>query len=284
MTEPIAIRKAVTPDDYRACQEAQRRAWSLVDDSYIIPIATMVGAQHHGGLVLGAFLADGTAAGVSFAFLGKLDGRPVLYSQLTGVVPGQQGTGLGFRLKEAQREYARAEGLAALAWSFDPLQAGNARFNLAKLGARAIRYVDDMYGPRTDALNAGVPTDRLIAEWSVDRLPRNPIVAPNSLPRLIQSGDEPDAVEVVPDAPALLLEIPEDIARIRASNSEAAERWRIAVGRAFKSAFAAGYRADDFVREDQIQGYVLRRPGGGLVADGSGDRHGNGSGNVASAR
>ncbi len=256
MTEPIAIRKAVTPDDYRACQEAQRRAWSLVDDSYIIPIATMVGAQHHGGLVLGAFLDDGTAAGVSFAFLGKLDGRTVLYSQLTGVVPGHQGTGLGFRLKEAQREYAKAEGLAALAWSFDPLQAGNARFNLAKLGARAIRYVDDMYGPRTDALNAGVPTDRLIAEWPVDRLPRNPIIAPGALPRLIEGGDSPRAV-AISDAPALLLEIPADIANIRAADPALAERWRVAVGQAFRSAFAAGYRAEDFVREDRLQGYIL---------------------------
>ena len=25
-----------------------------------------------------------------------------------------------------------------------------------------------MYGPRTDALNAGAPTDRLIVEWSTE--------------------------------------------------------------------------------------------------------------------
>ena len=42
---------------------------------------------------------------------GKVEGRPCLYSQLTGVVPGQQGRGLGGRLKAAQREFARAEGL-----------------------------------------------------------------------------------------------------------------------------------------------------------------------------
>ena len=56
-----------------------------------------------------------------------------------------------------------------IAWAFDPLQAGNAHFNLARLGATAGRYIDNMYGERTDALNAGVPTDRLIAEWDVDR-------------------------------------------------------------------------------------------------------------------
>ena len=31
-----------------------------------------------------------------------------------------------------------------------------------------------MYGERTDALNAGVPTDRLIAEWDIDVSRRKP--------------------------------------------------------------------------------------------------------------
>ncbi len=59
-----------------------------------------------------------------------------------------------------------------IAWAFDPLQAGNARFNLVKLGATCGRYLDDMYGPRTDTLNLGVPTDRLIAEWDLNASPR----------------------------------------------------------------------------------------------------------------
>ena len=162
----IIIRKAESTADYLACQDAQRRAWGIVDDSYVVPLATMVGAQLHGGLVLGAFSPSGEALGLSFAFLGKVEGRLCLYSQLTGVVPGQQGRGLGGRLKSAQREFARLEGLECLAWAFDPLQAGNARFNLDRLGATSRRFVADMYGRRTDALNANSPTDRLIVEWS----------------------------------------------------------------------------------------------------------------------
>ncbi|MBX6313857.1 MAG: hypothetical protein IRY99_13215, partial [Isosphaeraceae bacterium] len=168
MTAEITIRRAESIADYHACQQAQRLAWGLTDESYVVPIATMVGAQLHGGLVLGAFLPDGSAVGVSFAFLGRIEGRLCLYSQLTGVVPGYQDRGLGGRLKQAQREIARAEGIATIAWAFDPLQAGNARFNLDKLGASVGRYIVDMYGPRTDALNAGTPTDRLIAEWPTE--------------------------------------------------------------------------------------------------------------------
>src|SRR3954462_2022833 len=148
--DAITIRRAESPGDYRACQRAQRIAWGIADEGYIVPIATMVGAQLHGGLVLGAFQPDGEAVGVSFAFLGRIDGRLCLYSQLTGVVPGRQSAGLGFRLKAAPRDEALAWGIDLIAWAFDPLQGGNARFNLDKLGATARRYVDDMYGPRTD--------------------------------------------------------------------------------------------------------------------------------------
>ena len=114
---------------------------------------------------------------MSFAFLGRIEGRLCLYSQLTGVVPGYQSQGLGYRIKIHQRDFARAEGIGLIAWAFDPLQAGNAHFNLARLGASAGRYVENMYGERTDALNAGVPTDRLIAEWDTAK-ESNPVDPP----------------------------------------------------------------------------------------------------------
>ena len=86
--DEITIRRAETIADYRACQDAQRRRWGISDDGYLVPIATMVGANLHGGLVLGAFLPSGEAVAMSFAFLGRIEGRLCLYSQLTGVVPG----------------------------------------------------------------------------------------------------------------------------------------------------------------------------------------------------
>src|SRR3954452_4169303 len=192
--DAITIRRAETTADYQACQDAQRRAWGITEEEYVVPIATMVGAQLHGGLVLGAFLPDGTAVGVSFAFLGRIEGRIGLYSQLTGVVPGQQGRGIGGRLKEAQWLYARAQGLDLLAWAFDPLQAGNAHFNLGRLGARSHRYIENMYGLRTDALNSGVATDRLIVEWSTSPQPRDPVDAAEAdrIPHIIKTVTRPD--------------------------------------------------------------------------------------------
>lgn len=271
MGDEITIRRAESPADYRACQEAQRRAWGIADAGYILPIATMVGAQLHGGLVLGAFLPNGEAVGLSFAFLGRVEGRICLYSQLTGIVPGQQSRGLGHQLKQAQREYALAEGVDLIAWAFDPLQAGNARFNLDKLGATAAHYVDDMYGPRTDALNAGVPTDRLIVEWELSSSTPRPGPDPAEtlgLPRLLESVEWPGGLRAVSgvrpaEGPRVLLEIPDDIAGLRSLEPELADAWRRAVREGFVAAFRSGYRAVGFFR-DRADGrrrsyYVLQR-------------------------
>lgn len=253
MTEPalddLTIRRAQSPADYLACQDAQRRAWNLADDSYVVPVATLVGANLHGGLVLGAFRPDGSAAGLSFAFLGRIGGKIGFYSQLTGVVPEYQGRGLGRRLKLEQFAVAEAEGLACVSWAFDPLQSGNARFNLETLGATASHYVVDMYGPRTDALNAGIPTDRLVAVWEPRPGPR-PILPDEpfaSIPPLIDP-EGPEARPVDPSAPLMLLEIPAELAALRAVDLDRANRWRVAVRSAFSSAFEAGYRAVGVVR------------------------------------
>ena len=269
--DAVTIRRPRNPADYFACQDAQRRAWGLVDEGYVVPIATMVGADRHGGLVLGAFRDDGTAVGLSFGFLGRIEGALGLYSQLTGVVPEYQGRGLGRRLKQRQFDFAVAEGLSCVAWSFDPLQASNARFNLDVLGATASEYVADMYGPRTDALNAGVPTDRLIAVWRADPPPRpeppnDPMAA---LPFLVETAPHPDGPPAVrpidPEAPLALLEIPGAFNALRSSDPEAANRWRLAVREGFAAAFADGYRAIGLIRSDEAGSfrcsYLLARGG-----------------------
>lgn len=281
--DEIVVRRAATFADYRACQEAQRQAWGITSDGYLVPVATLVGAQLHGGLVLGAFRPDGSAVGLSFGFLGRLDGRLCLYSQLTGVIPDLQSHGIGRRLKQAQLEYARTQGLPLVVWAFDPLQAGNAHFNLAHLGATAHHYIVDMYGPRDDVINVGLPTDRLIVEWSTE--PRTPPTVDEPelarLPRLIAvralatattgpeappSGSAESSVPLVAEiepvkdylgAPRLLLEIPVAIAALRSQAPAEAARWQAAVRTAFTVAFDQGYRAIGFARW-QVDGQARR--------------------------
>jgi predicted GNAT superfamily acetyltransferase len=267
--DEITIRRASSIADYHACQEVQRRAWGLVDESYLVPVATMVAAQHHGGLVLGAFRADGDAVGMSFAFLGRIAGRICLYSQLTGIIAEFQDRGLGSRLKFAQRAIAREDGLETIAWAFDPLQAGNARFNLARLGATCSRYIVDMYGPRTDALNLGTPTDRLIAEWPTTE--SKPLEIPFEeafrLPSLLELDTDasPPVLRSLEPPPHLWakLEIPHDLARLRGSHPDLASSWRLAARHAFRTAFERGYRAVSFARgeiDDQSRCFYVLQP------------------------
>jgi predicted GNAT superfamily acetyltransferase len=245
MTSPtappvIVVRPVETVAEYRACQEVQRRAWGITEDGYLVPVATMISVQHAGGLVLGAF-DGGRVVGFAFAYLGRVNGRLALYSQLAGVDPAVQDRGIGGKLKAAQRDWARAQGLALVAWAFDPMQAGNANLNLHRLGATSTTYMVNYYGERTDALNAGLDTDRLVVEWPTDEA--------------IRRWRE--------DEPPVRIEIPADFAAVRAQSIERARDCQRAVRATFQRAFAAGYVAMDFVREAGEQPrayYVLRRP------------------------
>src|SRR6266508_801426 len=104
----VTIRPVETVGEYRACQEVQRRAWGITEDGYVVPVATMISVQHAGGLVLGAFQGE-RLIGFAFGYLGRVRGRWALYSQLAGVDPGVQASGIGGMLKQAQREWARQQ-------------------------------------------------------------------------------------------------------------------------------------------------------------------------------
>ena len=151
------------------------------------------------------------------------------------------------------------EGIPSLAWAFDPLQAGNARFNLQHLGAKTSHYVEDMYGKRSDALNANAPSDRLIAEWSTVPENRPPLVVEDlaAIPKLFDVRERPDGHLqpfedriIEPTASMVLLEIPADIVAIRHEQPALAEAWSVAARRGFFAAFERGYVALGFVREE----------------------------------
>jgi predicted GNAT superfamily acetyltransferase len=208
--------------------------------------------------------------GFAFGFLGQLKKRLILYSQLTGVHPAHQSTGVGRMLKFEQHRRAREVGLEAVVWAFDPLQASNAAFNVGVLGATSCNYEVDMYGSRTDALNAGLATDRLLAEWP-------------TMPQQHAGRTEPwpDGVDLIETQPAgsrsvhtvrdvrtipagtarLQLEIPSSIAEVKTYGPPgAAQQWQLAVRETFTSAFGAGFVAVGFTRADRNHPrYLLER-------------------------
>jgi predicted GNAT superfamily acetyltransferase len=266
----LTIRDVRGADELRACQDLQRRAWGITEDGYVLPVATMAGAQKVGGLILGAFDANQQLVGFAFAFLGRLKDRLILYSQLTGVHPAHQSTGVGRMLKFEQRSRARDMGLEAVVWAFDPLQASNAAFNLAVLGATCRTYEVDMYGARTDALNAGLATDRLLAEWPTRTEPSAGRTDrwPNGVD-LIQTHVVPETgfrtvhrINPIPSAAVHLhIALPWRIADVKAHGAlSAAREWQLALRETMQAAFEAGFVAVGFSRVDPRQPcYLLER-------------------------
>ena len=145
----------------------QKVIWGF-PDLELLPVRFFVVASRIGGQTLGAF--DGTRmAGFLLAIPGikKDSGMPYLHSHMLGVLSDYRNAGVGRALKSAQREDALSRGISLIEWSFDPFEAKNAYFNLEVLGAIVRTYIPNMYGLIAGPLNAGLPTDRCIAEWRI---------------------------------------------------------------------------------------------------------------------
>jgi predicted GNAT superfamily acetyltransferase len=159
----MVVRPLQTIEEMRGAVDLQRRVWGY-SESDIVPDQMFVVARESGGQVLAAY--DGEAAvGFALAFVGIHGGKPYLHSHMVGVVKEYQDRGVGRLLKLAQRDDAISRGVDLIEWTFDPLQLKNAHFNLAKLGAIVQRYLPNVYGRTSSPLHAGLPTDRLVAEW-----------------------------------------------------------------------------------------------------------------------
>jgi predicted GNAT superfamily acetyltransferase len=160
----IEIRPCGKLPEYEECVRLQRAVWG---EDIVVPSTIFVVAHHTGGQIIGAF--DGaTMVGFTQALAGVRDGEPFLHSHMTAVLAEYRDQGVGRRLKLFQRQDALKRGIRLVEWTFDPLELKNAHFNLVRLGAIAQRFIPNCYGITESPLHAGLPTDRLVAEWWLD--------------------------------------------------------------------------------------------------------------------
>jgi predicted GNAT superfamily acetyltransferase len=159
----IHIQPLTTLEHFERCVVLQIEVWGYSDGD-VIPRRVFVVAQRIGGQVIGAF-DGGTLIGFAMSLPGYRDGKPYLHSHMLAVQPQYRNSGIGRRLKLAQRDDAIASGFDLMEWTFDPLEIRNAHLNIARLGVIVRRYQPDFYGPSSSPLQGGLPTDRLYAEW-----------------------------------------------------------------------------------------------------------------------
>jgi predicted GNAT superfamily acetyltransferase len=160
------------------------------------------------------------------------------------VAKDYQNKGVGARLKWAQRERALRDGRKLIKWTWDPMLARNAHFNLNRLGATVATYLDDFYGVDYGVdERLGLPSDRLSATWEIDSPRVHELAQRTEAPF---TGKRVATIAVPTDWNALLKR---DVERARAEQTRVREDFHKAFG---KKLICAG-----FERGQEQSRYVL---------------------------
>ncbi len=278
---PFEIRSTLTHADLEEIEAIQREIWGPDD---VVPTTQLRAAEHAGGQLAGAF-RDGRMIGFSYGFLSKPHGRGAeglgLHSHMVAVRNEGRGLGVGQALKWHQRDWAKGQGYSWISWTFDPLQARNARLNLEHLGAVVFDYHVDFYGNMTGPLGGGQSGDRMLAMWLLDSrrvLSRKPRLATpadeghDMAPNDPETGSDetqfwavspsnasPEAEPLIAtppeDAAVVRVAVPADVTRLLVEQPDLVRRWRTAVGVTMSRLLDGNYATVGF----RGGAYVVRR-------------------------
>lgn len=212
--------------------------------------------QHSGNVPFGAFGREGALVGYVLGFAGVDASGLHVHSHMLAALPEWRSRGVGFALKLAQRAQALDQGIHVVRWTFDPLIARNAYFNIAKLGASCDRFERNFYGPMTDAQNRGDRSDRFTVRWDLDREPPSRAATAEGAVVLAAQGlaDAPSprldlaAVPAEREGP-VLVQVPREYQRLRDAEPELARRWRDALAEAIEAGLASGRVASGFTTD-----------------------------------
>jgi predicted GNAT superfamily acetyltransferase len=250
----IIIRECTTIDELDHCVRLQRDVFKL-PDLEISPRRHLIVSRQAGGWTLGAFAGE-RLVGFVHHLAAVRNGNEIFgYSHMMAVDPEFQNQGVGAKLKWQQRERAMVEGRNFIKWTWDPMQARNAHFNLNRLGVTVASYAENFYGtdyPDSSAPGApGIDSDRLFAQWQLQS-PR--VVA-------LASGAAAKDLEVKPAdleaKPAATIGIPANWNKLCSENPSEAKEEQLRVRGEFQEAFAAGLVCAGFDRGQEQPSYLL---------------------------
>ena len=243
----VAIREVSSIDEFDACIRLQREAFGL-PDLEISPRRHLIVSHSAGGWTLGAFV-EGQMVGFVH-HLAAVKGDYIFgYSHMMAVAAEYQNKGVGAQLKWAQRTRSLDEGRDFIKWTFEPMRARNAHFNLNRLGVVIREYAINFYGtdysldPAEQVSGvSGMDSDRLFASWEL-RSPRVEAFAQ-------RIEDDPGAAERT-------IEIPADFSALLKSDPQAAKREVLRVREEFVQALGDGYVCRAFDRNPEGPKYLF---------------------------
>ena len=238
----VTIRECISVEDFQQCLDLERAVWKD-DDIGIMPIRLYMISKACNAPTIGAFDLSGRLVGFVHTMIALMNGRVVYHSHLAAVLEDLRHKDIGFRMKLAQRQHAINAGVPLIVWTFDPLQSRNAHLNINKLGAVIRRYENNYYSEGlSNVFDAGVPSDRVFAEWWVS----SPHV------QSVLAGNKPSV-----EGQVKTVLIPEDINKVRSSSVDEHRKWRLRVREEFKNALGNGLIVRGFERADGTSRYLL---------------------------
>jgi predicted GNAT superfamily acetyltransferase len=237
---PITVRHCETLAEYEECVRLQLITWG---EDLVVPSGLFVVARETGGQTLGAF-AGTQMVGFTLGLAGLHGRTPIIHSHMTAVLPEFRDRGIGRMLKLAQRNDALRRGIHLVEWTFDPLELKNAHFNINRLGAVVKRYIPNCYGITESPLHAGLPTDRLMAEWYLDS------------PRVegILRGETAQI-----SAEAVRISIPSDVSERKQKDPAAGERVQSDMRKQFLERMQDGYAVTGLEIGPKEASYILEK-------------------------
>jgi predicted GNAT superfamily acetyltransferase len=203
--------------DVAVARELIGQAWG----PHQIPQSNLLQAVAHAGNTLLVAKRGDEPLGVLLGFLGWTGGLH-LHSHMTAVVAGQRSRGVGYALKLWQRAVCLDHGVYSVRWTYDPLIARNAHFNLVKLGASVTAFHPDFYGAMDDTVNAGDASDRFEVSWDL----RSDRVADAVAGRRVAVPDAAGSLTIPADYDALRRSDPQEARSVRLGSREAFGRLR----------------------------------------------------------
>jgi len=248
MTKPeITIREVETIEAMQECIILQRKVFAS-PDLEISPVRHLIVAKWAGGFTLGAYAGERLVGFVLSLPMFLENMESAFYSHMTAVDAEFQSLGIGAKLKWAQRERALAVGVNYIKWTYQPVLARNAFFNLERLGITINTYMPNFYGTGAEANEskiqvAEVDSDRLFADWHLDS-PKT--VALSKGEKFEEKGEIVKTVEIPPDWNELV---------VKDTKKAIIEQERIK--NEFQTAFAEGLIVRGFERSDTHPKYLL---------------------------
>lgn len=243
------IREVSTVAEFDACIKLQRDVFGL-PDLEISPRRHLIVSNRAGGWTLGAFDGERLIGFVHHLAAVK-DDYIFGYSHMMAVAAEYQNQGVGAQLKWAQRARALSERRDLIKWTFEPMRARNAHFNLNRLGVVVREYAVNFYG--TDYVTnpaerksgaGGMDSDRLFASWDLN----SPRVEAFSQRKDYELGEPEQVIEIPADFPSLLK-----------SDPQAAKQEVLRVREEFLKALGDGYVCRAFSRDAERPRYLFYR-------------------------